>query len=105
MSKDLLEAAYRDFDKAVQQHEQSKTHASEKALYEARINVLSIRNDLRERKIKMLSREVERLQETLALAPDMTLWVHCLRSFVCSCVAAAVGGISCRPRRHVLSDC
>nr|WP_321524887.1 hypothetical protein [uncultured Cohaesibacter sp.] len=70
MSKDLLEAAYRDFDKAVQQHEQNKTHASEKALYEARINVLSIRNDLRERKIKVLSREVERLQETLALGPD-----------------------------------
>ena len=56
MSKDLLEAAYRDFDKAVQQHEHSKTHASEKALYEARINVLSIRNDLKERKIKGLPR-------------------------------------------------
>ena len=70
MSKDLLEAAYRDFDKAVQQHEQSKTHASEKALYEARINVLSLRNDLKERKLKVLSREVERLQETLALGPD-----------------------------------
>ena len=70
MSKDLLEAAYRDFDKAVQQHEHSKTHASEKALYEARINVLSIRNDLKERKIKGLAREVERLQETLALGPD-----------------------------------
>ena len=70
MSKDLLDAAFRDFDKAVQQHETHKTHATEKALYEARINVLSIRNDLKERRIRVLAREIERLLETLAIAPD-----------------------------------